>query len=209
MFNVLVTKKAPSWSFFARPRVPVNLCAKYGRTSPSLRCFAQDSKIRRNSWRSPFIAPAVLAVGFAAAVVLYPVHSAYADASSESSTGKKIRLAEVKEHGRDSEQKWVFKGIRVYDITDWIPGHPGGEVILRAVGGTIDKYWDIFSIHKKQDVYDILEEYYIGDLDPSDLVNGKVPSDDIDDPSKRTQNATRLSLSAARSPATLKPLKKA
>lgn len=70
------------------------------------------------------------------------------------------------------------------DITDWIPSHPGGEVILRAVGGTIDKYWDIFTIHQKQDVYDILEEYYIGDIDPRDLLNGKVPPDDVDDPFK-------------------------
>jgi len=30
-------------------------------------------------------------------------------------------------------------------------------VILRAAGGAIDRYWDIFTIHKKQDVYDILE----------------------------------------------------
>lgn len=50
------------------------------------------------------------------------------------------------------------------------------------MGGVIDTYWDIFSIHKKQDVYDILEQYYIGELDPRDLVDGKVPEDDVEDP---------------------------
>ena len=94
-----------------------------------------------------------------------------------------IRLSEVQKHGRDSDNKWVIKGNRVYDISDWIPAHPGGEVILRAVGGSIDQYWDIFSIHRKQEVYDILEEYFIGDLDPRDLNDdGNVQSENIDNP---------------------------
>lgn len=58
------------------------------------------------------------------------------------------------------------------------------EVILRAVGGAIDQYWNIFSIHKKQEVYDILESGYIGDVDPQDLVDGRVPVDHIEDPFK-------------------------
>ncbi|KAI9738323.1 MAG: hypothetical protein M1834_008821 [Cirrosporium novae-zelandiae] len=113
-----------------------------------------------------------------ASAVLYYVPDADAEPCPE------IRLSEVKEHGRDAERKWVIKGIRVYDITDWISGHPGGDVILRAAGGVIDQYWNIFSIHQKQEVYDILEEYYIGDVDPRDLVNGQVPVEGIDDPFK-------------------------
>lgn len=91
-------------------------------------------------------------------------------------------MSEVRKHGRRSPTRWVVRGTRVYDITEWIPNHPGGEVILRAVGGVIDVYWDIFSIHKKQDVYDILEQYYIGEIDPRDLVDGRVPQDDVEDP---------------------------
>lgn len=158
----------------------------------------QSSKSPRNAWRSRYVPHAVLAAGFAAIVALYPSQTAYADAPANSSVTKRIRLAEVKQHGRGAEQKWVVKGTKVYDITDWIPGHPGGDVILRAVGGTIDKYWDIFSIHKKQDVYDILQTYYVGDLDPQDLVNGKVPSDEIDDPFQTdpTRDAALLMRSA-------------
>ena len=95
---------------------------------------------------------------------------------------RQIRLSEVKQHGRNAETQWITKGTRVYDITEWIPGHPGGEVILRAVGGAVDSYWNIFTIHKKQEVYDILESYYIGDVDSTDLVDGQVPVDHIDDP---------------------------
>ncbi|KAI4181922.1 MAG: hypothetical protein L6R41_006329 [Letrouitia leprolyta] len=95
-----------------------------------------------------------------------------------------LRLDEVRKHGRDAEEKWITKGNKVYNITDWIPGHPGGEVILRAVGGPVDQYWNIFTIHKKQDVYDILDSFYIGEVDPKDLVDGKVPVEHVDDPFK-------------------------
>ncbi|KAL8956682.1 MAG: hypothetical protein Q9183_006243, partial [Haloplaca sp. 2 TL-2023] len=55
-------------------------------------------------------------------------------------------------------------------------------VILRAVGGPVDQYWNIFTIHQKQDVYDILDTFYIGQIDPRDLVDGKVPAEHVDDP---------------------------
>ena len=93
-----------------------------------------------------------------------------------------FRLSEISSHNKDSENPWVIRGTKVYDITDWIAGHPGGNVILRAAGGSIDPYWNIFSIHKKQEVYDILELYLIGHVDPQDLVDGQVPSDSIEDP---------------------------
>ncbi|KAL8704806.1 MAG: hypothetical protein Q9201_002038 [Fulgogasparrea decipioides] len=95
-----------------------------------------------------------------------------------------FRLEEVRKHGRDAEEKWITRGDKVYNITDWIPGHPGGEVILRAVGGPVDQYWNIFTIHKKQEVYDILDTFYLGQVDPQDLVDGKVPVEHVDDPFK-------------------------
>lgn len=42
--------------------------------------------------------------------------------------------------------------------------------------------WEIFTIHQKQDVYDILQEFFIGSIDPQDLRNGEVPADEIEDP---------------------------
>lgn len=96
-----------------------------------------------------------------------------------------VRLSEVRKHDRYAPEKWVTKGSKVYDITEWIPGHPGGEVILRAAGGAIDHYWDIFTIHNKQEVYDILESFYVGDVDSRDLIKGKVPMDMLDDPFKK------------------------
>ncbi|GAM83848.1 hypothetical protein ANO11243_018380 [Dothideomycetidae sp. 11243] len=97
---------------------------------------------------------------------------------------RRLRLSEIHEHNRDSGSYWVYRGDRVYDITDWIPSHPGGDVILRAVGGSVEPYWNIFSIHQKQEVLDILEQYFIGKIDPRDLVDGRAPAGQIDDPFK-------------------------
>ena len=91
-------------------------------------------------------------------------------------------LSEISSHDKDSERPWVIKGTKVYDITDWIASHPGGNLILRAAGGSVEPYWDMFSIHKKQVVYDILEEFLIGHVDPHDLVDGQIPMENIDDP---------------------------
>ncbi|KAI1459832.1 Oxidoreductase, molybdopterin-binding domain-containing protein [Annulohypoxylon moriforme] len=94
----------------------------------------------------------------------------------------RYRLTEVKEHGPKSERPWVVYEDKVYDITDWIPGHPGGEVILRAAGGSIEPYWDIFSIHKSPYVREILEQYIVGKVHPDDLENGRPLQEHIEDP---------------------------
>ncbi len=102
--------------------------------------------------------------------------------AEEKGKGRSIRLSDIRDHGEGAERSWVIRGTSVYDITDWIPGHPGGEVILRAAGGSVDPYWKIFTIHEKQEVYDILEEYRIGTVDQRDLVDGQVPVDAVEDP---------------------------
>ncbi|RVX66467.1 hypothetical protein B0A52_09697 [Exophiala mesophila] len=130
-----------------------------------------------------FVKPLFSAVFIAGFVSAVWTHS-HSTVHAEAPPAKTIRLAEVRKHGANATRRWVVKSTKVYDITDWIPNHPGGEVILRAVGGVIDPYWEIFTIHNKKDVYDILEQYYVGDLDPRDLVDGRVPSDDIEDPFK-------------------------
>ncbi|KAI1440531.1 Oxidoreductase, molybdopterin-binding domain-containing protein [Annulohypoxylon stygium] len=94
----------------------------------------------------------------------------------------RYRLTEVKEHGPKSERPWVIYEDKVYDITDWIPGHPGGEVILRAAGGSIEPYWDIFSIHKSPYVREILDQYIVGKVHPGDLENGRPLQEHIEDP---------------------------
>ncbi|KAK5714505.1 hypothetical protein LTR15_010687 [Elasticomyces elasticus] len=114
---------------------------------------------------------------------MIPPRLVFAEAPDESAPEERVfRLEEIHQHNRTADTYWVFRGDRVYDITDWVPNHPGGEVILRGAGGNLEPYWAIFTIHQKQDVYDILEQYFIGKVDPLDLVDGKVPAEHIEDP---------------------------
>ncbi|CAK7238372.1 hypothetical protein SEUCBS140593_010600 [Sporothrix eucalyptigena] len=81
----------------------------------------------------------------------------------------RFRLADVRKHDAKSGSPWVTSGDKVYDITDWVAAHPGGDVILRAAGHSIDPYWAIFTIHKAPHVREILETYLIGFVDIADL----------------------------------------
>jgi len=94
----------------------------------------------------------------------------------------RFRIADVRQHGSTSANPWVIFEDKVYDITDWVAAHPGGDVILRAAGGSIEPYWDIFSIHKSAHVREILEQYKIGYVDVADLVNGRPAAEAIEDP---------------------------
>lgn len=98
------------------------------------------------------------------------------------STLARYRISEVREHGPKSKRPWISYGNKIYDITEWVAAHLGGEVILRAAGGSIEPYWDIFSIHKTQYVRDILEQYVVGQLHEDDLVDGLAALDQILDP---------------------------
>ena len=75
-------------------------------------------------------------------------------------------LQEVTKHNNIEDGVWVtFKG-NVYDITEFIAEHPGGDKILLAAGGSLEPFWALYSIHKTQEVFDILAKYRIGRLDP-------------------------------------------
>lgn len=166
-------------------------------------CSTTLSFVRRPTTTTPkVIAIGVLGTGAICALLAFPptVHAGPPPVLTEDSLTRKIRLKDVKLHGRDADAKWVTRGTRVYDITDWIPGHPGGDVILRAVGGAVDPFWNIFTIHKKQEVYDILESYYIGDIDTQDLVDGQLPSENIDDPFKNDPERDRRLLAHSKRP---------
>lgn len=60
-----------------------------------------------------------------------------------------------------SSAKLIVIGGSVYDIKDWIPKHPGGKVILSAVG--LPDATQLFNfINHPQYAYTILQKYYVG-----------------------------------------------
>lgn len=95
----------------------------------------------------------------------------------------RYRLTEIRKHDGSSSEPWVTFEDKVYDITDWIAAHPGGDVILRAAGASIEPYWNIFTIHKAPHVREILQQYLIGFIDVADLGPDGLPAaETIEDP---------------------------
>jgi sulfite oxidase len=71
-------------------------------------------------------------------------------------------LADVAKHATKHDRIWVTYGHGVYDITDFVDNHPGGDKILMAAGGSVEPFWLLYAVHKNPDVYALLEEFRIG-----------------------------------------------
>lgn len=76
---------------------------------------------------------------------------------------------EVSQHRTVEERVWVTYKDGVYDITEFLPRHPGGpDKLMLAAGGAIDPYWQIFAQHNSMEVWEMLEEYRIGNVAVAD-----------------------------------------
>ncbi|XP_049588638.1 sulfite oxidase, mitochondrial [Syngnathus scovelli] len=75
---------------------------------------------------------------------------------------------EVTKHRTLKDGVWVtFKG-SVYDITEFVTMHPGGDKILLAAGGALEPFWALYAVHNQEHVLEILSEYKVGDLRAED-----------------------------------------
>jgi sulfite oxidase len=70
----------------------------------------------------------------------------------------------VAQHNSLQNGIWVtFEG-HVYDITEFVGQHPGGDKILLAAGGAIEPFWAVYAVHQTDEVLKMLAEYRIGEL---------------------------------------------
>ncbi|XP_074028867.1 sulfite oxidase isoform X3 [Leptinotarsa decemlineata] len=104
---------------------------------------------------------------------------------------------EIGKHTTMDTRIWVTYKEGVYDITEFIEGHPGGDQILMAAGSSVEPFWLLYGIHKNSHVYDILEKYRIGNLKEEDMKHLTADMSDpyITDPKRHP----------ALNPASLKP----
>jgi predicted heme/steroid binding protein len=75
---------------------------------------------------------------------------------------KTFTLGEVKKHNKKNDA-WTIIENKVYDITTWIPTHPGGDVILKAVGKDGTRFFKSAN-HPSFVKENVLPKYYIGNL---------------------------------------------
>ncbi|KAH3825782.1 sulfite oxidase-like [Dreissena polymorpha] len=73
-------------------------------------------------------------------------------------------LKDVKAHKDPASRVWVTYKNGVYDVTDYVAGHPGGNKILLAAGGDIGPFWDMYAQHKQGEIYEMLEKLRIGNI---------------------------------------------
>ena len=73
-----------------------------------------------------------------------------------------LTLEEVKKHNK-KEDAWTIIENKVYNITPWIPKHPGGEIIIQALGKDATQLF-MANNHPSYVKKTILPKYYIGIL---------------------------------------------
>lgn len=93
---------------------------------------------------------------------------------------------EVNKHKTNEDRIWVYYKNGVYDITEFVDGHPGGrDKIMMAAGSSIEPFWNIYAVHYKNEVFELLEDYRIGNLKKTHNTNVKKMNDPfINDPQR-------------------------
>lgn len=71
---------------------------------------------------------------------------------------------DLKQHNKEGGRIWVSYKSGVYDITDFIEGHPGGKIIYAGAGKSLEPFWKTYAVHHTNETYALLEEYRIGNL---------------------------------------------
>lgn len=87
--------------------------------------------------------------------------------ATESGAIKMITLAEVAKHATETDC-WMVISDKVYDVTKFIPNHPGGKLIIGGCGKDATKLFNERPTNNKgphpASAQEALKKLYIGDL---------------------------------------------
>lgn len=72
-----------------------------------------------------------------------------------------LTAQEVAKHNT-REDCWIIVDNKVYDVTDYIDDHPGGDTIMNNAGA--DSTVGVHGPQHPASMWDVLQLYYIGDL---------------------------------------------
>ena len=78
---------------------------------------------------------------------------------------KSYSASEVARH-KSIDSLWVIHKDKVYDVTEFVKRHPGGEdVLLDNAGQNVSEIMSSIAPHQHSSAaYQILQKYYIGEL---------------------------------------------
>ncbi|KAI9318584.1 delta-6-fatty acid desaturase [Dichotomocladium elegans] len=78
-------------------------------------------------------------------------------------------LAQDAKDGKPDAKQYIIIDNKLYDVTDFIEGHPGGAaVLLTHVGKDAS---DVFHAMHPESAYELLADYYAGDVEPAKPVD--------------------------------------
>lgn len=80
------------------------------------------------------------------------------------------RSSDVQKHSTIEKGVWITYRVGVYDITKFIPQHPGSDKIMMGAGSAIDAFWETYQQHKTTQILTLLETFRIGNLHPDDII---------------------------------------
>ncbi|KAK6926060.1 Cytochrome b5-like heme/steroid binding domain, partial [Dillenia turbinata] len=87
---------------------------------------------------------------------------------AESMADKKVYLFdEVVKHNK-TKDCWLIISGKVYDVTSFMDDHPGGDEVLLSSTGK-DATHDFEDVGHTDDAKDMMEKYYIGEIDASTI----------------------------------------
>ena len=92
------------------------------------------------------------------------------------------RIDEVAKHVSKDVGVWVIYKDGVYDISGFIPNHPGGQdKIMLAAGGDIGPFWNLYRQHFNSTLpMELLRSMKIGSLHPEDVEKMKASQNPAD-----------------------------
>jgi len=80
---------------------------------------------------------------------------------------REISFQEVQCHS-SRDDCWLVIDNCVYDITSWLPKHPGGDALLQGIGKDSTYYFELY--HRTKYSFKMLKKYFIGILSKDDRV---------------------------------------
>ncbi|WJZ94484.1 hypothetical protein VitviT2T_013335 [Vitis vinifera] len=89
-------------------------------------------------------------------------NSKTAQKSSTSKVSKTYTKAEISLHNKKTDC-WIIIKDKVYDVTSYVEEHPGGDAILAHAGD--DSTEGFFGPQHATRVFDMIDDFYIGDLE--------------------------------------------
>eukprot|EP00192_Tetraselmis_astigmatica_P005897 CAMPEP_0117674960 /NCGR_PEP_ID=MMETSP0804-20121206/15338_1 /TAXON_ID=1074897 /ORGANISM="Tetraselmis astigmatica, Strain CCMP880" /LENGTH=451 /DNA_ID=CAMNT_0005483907 /DNA_START=372 /DNA_END=1727 /DNA_ORIENTATION=- len=91
-------------------------------------------------------------------------------------SAKQLTIAEIAHHD-SCKDCWIVVRGKVYDVTSWVPRHPGGDIIFVNAGKDCTQ---LFESYHSLSARRVLEKFYVGDVEKGQSL-GVEYADDTED----------------------------